>query len=503
MKKRFLSLFLVFISLITSGFFLYSPAHAKSFPNSLHASSNTVIAATNNALSIFYQQKIIWSSCETGFSCSHFLVPIDYSHPNKGSFSLAVARREATNGGKKAPSIFVNPGGPGVPAINFLEGNFLDFTPEIRAQYNLVAFDERGTGRSGSFHCLSGAGWDQFLSFTADTSTIAGQKLAIHQFNLLAQGCKKALGKNISHYSTMDTARDLDILRSVLGNKKLNLIGESYGTYLGTIYSYLFPKLTGKMMLDGAVDPNQSAIDSNLQQAIGFEGDLNDFLAANPKWNKKNIADLIFQSEHSPLKDSHGRALDANLLTTAIAFTLYEPQSGWPILDDAITQAITFRNPGYFLNLADQYNGRDRFGNYTSENDAMTTILCDDSNDRPSLATLMGYEKQYREASPTFGAEILYAPLVCTQWPTPAKTPPSPLTHISTGSSILVIGSTRDPATPYQSAINLSKILTRSRLLTLDADGHTSTGRDNLCINQAVNNYFLKGVLPAVGTICR
>jgi len=155
------------------------------------------------------------------------------------------------------------------------------------------------------------------------------------------------------------------------------------------------------------------------------------------------------------------------------------------------------------LNLADQYNGRDRFGNYTSENDAMTTILCDDSNDRPSLATLMGYEKEFRTSSPTFGFEILYSPLVCTQWPTPALTPPLPISNIHTASPVIIIGSTRDPATPYHNAQNLAKVLVNSRLLTFDADGHTAIGRDDACINQAVDNYLLNGVLPAVGTICR
>ena len=351
-------------------------------------------------LAPFYNQKITWSSCETGFSCSHFTVPIDYSHPSQGTFSLAVARRLSTNGSSNAPSLLIPPGGPGVPAIDYLEGSFIDLTQEIRSQFNLVAFDERGIGRSNPFHCLTGAGWDQYLSFTPNTSTTAGQSETLRQFLLLAQGCQKTLGKNIAHYSTIDSARDMDILRSILGEKKLNFIGESYGTYLGTMYSYLFPTHTGKMILDGAVDPNLSSIDSNLQQAIGFEGNLNDFLKANPKWSKKKILDLITQAQTSPLKDSHGRTLDANLLTTAIAFTLYEPQSGWPILDDAITQAITFKNPTYFLNLADQYNGRDRFGNYTSENDAMTTILCDDSNDRPTLQTLISHEKQFKGLLP-------------------------------------------------------------------------------------------------------
>ena len=451
----------------------------------------------------FYNQKLSWSACENGFSCSHFLVPIDYSHPSGGSFSLAVARKISTSGSSKAPSLLVNPGGPGVPAIDYLEGSYLEITPQIRQHYNLVAFDERGTGRSNPFHCLTGAGWDQYLSYTPNTSTTANQNDLLHQFSLLAQGCQKTLGKNISHYSTVDAARDMDILRSILGDRKLNLLGESYGTYLGTIYSYIFPTNTGKMVLDGAVDPNQSAIQSNLQQAIGFEEDLNDFLSANPKWDKEDIANLIAQSETSPLKNSHGRTLDANLLTTAIAFTLYEPQSGWPILDDALTQAITYKDPSYFLNLADQYNGRDRFGNYTSENDAMTTILCDDSNDRPSLATLMGYEKEFRTSSPTFGFEILYSPLVCTQWPTPALTPPLPISNIHTASPVIIIGSTRDPATPYHNAQNLAKVLVNSRLLTFDADGHTAIGRDDACINQAVDNYLLNGVLPAVGTICR
>ena len=514
MKKKFQLLFSVFI--IIQLLLGTTPSHALSHDYSFsQQTTNKVIPpiilkgpqslpiVNQKNLAPFYNQKITWIACESGFECSHFIVPIDYSHPRFGTFSLAIARKLSTGASSKAPYLFVNPGGPGVPAIDYLEGSFLDITPEVRAHFNLIAFDERGTGRSNPFHCLTGAGWDQYLSFNPNTTTLAGQNEMLHQFSLLAQGCQKALGKNISHYSTVDAARDMDVLRHIIGEKKLNLLGESYGTYLGSIYSYLFPRLVGKMILDGAVDPNESAVESNLKQAIGFEGDLNDFLTANPKWSEKNISDLINQSESSPLKDSHGRALDANLLTTAIGFTLYEPQSGWPILDDALTQAITFKNPDYFLDLADQYNGRDRFGNYTSENDAMTTILCDDSNDRPSLATLMGYEKKFTQSSPTFGEQILYSPLVCTEWPTPAQTPPFPLKQIPISSPVIVIGSTRDPATPYQSAINLSKILTNSRLLTFDADGHTATGRQNPCINQAVNNYLLKGVLPKVGTICR
>jgi pimeloyl-ACP methyl ester carboxylesterase len=302
--------------------------------------------------------------------------------------------------------------------------------------------------------------------------------------------------------STFEAAKDMDILRSALGEAKLNYLGKSYGTYLGAIYISLFPNNVGKFVLDGAVDPNISLRDQNLNQAVGFEKALDDYLSVNKEFTKREIQKFIENSGNNPIKDKRGRELTRSLLVTAVAASLYDNTLGWQTLKTGLHQAIKMGNPKYLFELADSYNNRDTNGHYYSnENDIGIVVNCLDWSDRPTAKELFDDAPNFSKVSPTFGPYIAYSELACVNWPVPPLQAKLPFKNISSP-PFVIVGVTKDPATPYLWAQNLNREFPNSVLLTFDGEGHTGHNRGNSCIDNNVDSFFLRGALPKIGLIC-
>ncbi|HSS68368.1 MAG TPA: alpha/beta fold hydrolase, partial [Nocardioidaceae bacterium] len=222
----------------------------------------------------FYNQRVEWKPCQQG-ECARVWVPLDYSDPNGQAITVEMARLAST-GSSTIGTLFINPGGPGGSGVEFTTSNPLDY--ELTSHYDVVGFDPRGVGRSTPLDCLSDADLDAFVAANPSPETPAEIKEVEDGWTHYVQGCEQRSGPLLDHVSTVDVARDLDVMRALVGDDKLHYFGFSYGTYIGATYAGLFPDKVGRMVLDGAVDPEASPLKSEILQTKGFETALTAYL---------------------------------------------------------------------------------------------------------------------------------------------------------------------------------------------------------------------------------
>jgi pimeloyl-ACP methyl ester carboxylesterase len=475
----------------------------------------TSCAATESeplsSLTQYENQELKWRDCYENYQCSNLLVPINYADLSVGTFSLALLRYQALDQDRRIGSLVVNPGGPGSSGADYAYNAESIVSPEILERFDIVGFDPRGVGDSAAIKCLSDAETD--ASFAADPKPDDEAEFALFVSDARDYFAKCSENtKHLNGYSTLNSARDLEILRSALGDLKLNFLGKSYGTYLGTLYAELFPESVGRFVLDGAVDPNNNNREAVLGQAIGFESALNAFiddclkrsscaLTGDLPTARIQVIDLLAKTAITPLDSKSGREVTEGLVLLGIASALYDSESGWPVLRDAFKEAALGGGES-FLTLADQYAGRQKNGKYlNNENDALQVIGCLDQN---GLETVSAFKKgvaEFSEKAPIFGPYLAYAGLACRYLPKVGSLEQIEIKNLNT-TPILIVGTTRDPATPYKWAQSLAKIFSSSVLITLDGDGHTGHGRGSTCVDSAVDRYLLTGVTPKSSLFC-
>lgn len=456
-------------------------------------------------------QSLDWSSCYNNFDCSYVQVPIDYQNLALGRFKLGVLRHKATRQKDRIGSLVLNPGGPGASGVEYAYNAEYIFSADLLQKYDIVGFDPRGVGESAPIRCLDDRQTDESYSADSKPDTAEELRILIEQVRAYAKKCYSRT-KNVLHYSTRDSARDMDILRAALKEKKLNFLGVSYGTYLGTLYAELFPEHVGRMVLDGAVSPNVNSADQNLTQAIGFDMALDAFISdcylkeectlAQPiEKGRAEIISLFENSAKSPLTSTTGRAVTESLIVLGTASALYDPSMGWPQLRVGLAEAE--KGDGTtLLSLADDYAQRRSDGTYSNnEADAAFVIDCLDWRGARSTESIKELAKKFTEKAPVFGPYLAYSGLSCQFITAPVQS------AMKTGeivtSPIIIIGTTRDPATPYVWAQELHDAIQNSRLISLEADGHTGYGHGSTCVDSAVDRYFLTGILPTSDLTCK
>jgi pimeloyl-ACP methyl ester carboxylesterase len=407
--------------------------------------------------------------------------------------------------------LVVNPGGPGSSGVDYAYSAEYIVSPEILERFDIVGFDPRGVGESAAIKCLNDAETD--ASFAADPKPDDEAEFALFISDARDYFAKCSENtENLTNYSTLNSARDLEILRSALGDEQLNFLGKSYGTYLGTLYAELFPESVGRFVLDGAVDPNSNNREAVLGQAIGFESALNAFisncfkisscaLTGDLQSARNQVIDLLTNTAITPLESKSGREVTEGLVLLGIASALYDSGSGWPVLRDAFKEA-TLGSGTSFLTLADQYAGRQENGKYLSnENDALQVISCLDQNELETVSTFKKGVAEFTDRAPIFGPYLAYAGLACRYFPNLSSVEQIEVKSLKT-KPILIVGTTRDPATPYKWAQSLAKIFEGSILITLDGDGHAGHGRGSTCVDSAVDRYLLTGATPKSELFC-
>lgn len=474
--------------------------------------------APSAGLARFYTQRPDWNDCGGGFFCATIDVPVDYAQPAGDTIRLALTRLPAADPGRRVGSLVVNPGGPGVSGIGYARAADRAFTARLRAVYDIVGFDPRGVASSTPVECLTNAQTDTFIAADGSPDSPAEEQSLLALSRQLADGCEANAPTLLPHLGTPDAARDMDVIRAVVGDVKLNYFGASYGTYLGATYAEEFPAKVGRFVLDGAVDPSLTGKQLSQGQLGGFETALDAFLADCVKRAdcpigptvaaaRVQIVDLLASADVTPLRSASGRPVTQALVQLGLLFPLYS-RANWQVLRTALTQALgdsggAAGDGTVLLQIADSYADRRPDGTYGSNRNTVTYAV--NCLDRPDLETLDQFRAtatDFAKTSPIFGAFFAWSDLPCSVWPASGKAPPRKIAAPG-AAPILVVGTTRDPATPYQWAVNLAGQLSSGRLLTRVGDGHTAYTAGSTCIDDAVDGYLTSGALPAVGTVCR
>ena len=468
--------------------------------------------AADPALAAFYTQRAAWQQCENGLECARVEVPVNWAAPNGARIQLALMRHPAQQPQQRIGTLFINPGGPGSSGVELVRSVDEVFSPDLLAHYDVVGFDPRGVGASAPVHCVSPAELDTFLTADPTPDTDAEVEELSNAARAFADACRAHTGELLAHVGTREVARDLDVLRAVLGEEKLTYLGFSYGSYLGAFYAGMFPDRVGRLVLDGALDPSLGAGELLRTEAISFQAVLDRMAAYCLREDcplgdsaariSEGIVRLLSDLDAQPMSVGPGRVLTEADALAGISYVLYTPA-----LWERGLRAIDAALDGYgreLLTLADTLFSRTGPGAFKdNSNEANYIVNCLDHHpgaDTPTdaRAALPGLV----QASRVFGPQIAWAGVACAHFPDPEPAPVAGAIRAGGADPILVVGTTHDPATPYAWAQALAAQLDSGVLLTRAGDGHTGYGRGNRCIDSAVDRYLLDGKAPKDGTTC-
>lgn len=494
------------VSVLLSGCFL-----ASGKPDNVSTPTGEKVAAE---LQEFYDQVLEWDDCMDGdFQCTIAQAPLDWSDPGRESIRLALIRTTAT--GDRLGSLLVNPGGPGGSGVSFVRDS-VDYATSARLQerYDIVGFDPRGVGESSAVDCYDDP--DELTDFIYELSpNQRGTEAWIDDLERsnaeFGAACLEHTGELLGFVDTVSAARDLDLLRAVLGDEKLNYLGYSYGTLLGATYADLYPGRTGRLVLDGAIDPATTDFEVTATQAQGFESALRAYLAdcltgaecpfdGTVDEAMTGIAALFDRLDASPLRAEDGRMLGSSAMFTAIILPLYSVET-WEYLT-MLFDDVRRGSAEIAFSLADSYYSRDEDGTFSDNStEAFIAINCLDYTPTSTRETLPAEAQELARLAPVLGPQMSYGGTSCEEWPYPATRDRVPIAASGSG-PILVVGTTNDPATPYKWAVALADQLENGHLVTYDGEGHTAYNKSNSCVDDAVEGYLIDGTVPQADPLC-
>ncbi|MEU6734514.1 alpha/beta hydrolase [Streptomyces physcomitrii] len=447
------------------------------------------------------------------WQCATMKAPRDWKEPKGKTVDLALIRARSTGGAKeRIGSLLFNFGGPGGSGVTTLP-SFGDEYKSLRARYDLVSFDPRGVGASAPVLCEDAEDLDAYFQqdSTPDNRAERAELLAnTREFN---EACEDNSGEMLPHVRTTDAARDLDLMRQVLGDRKLYYFGISYGTELGGVYAHLFPQRVGRAVFDAVVDPTESTGQGALGQARGFTLALDNFaedcaakgedctLGDSAADVKRRIAALLKRLDAKPLPGAFPRRLTQTAALNGIAQSLYS-KDFWEYLTQGLEEAYDGNGQTLML-LSDSMNGRNPDGSYSNIQAANVAINCSDEKERQTVRDVERQLPAFRKAAPLFGDYLAWGMLTCTDWPVPGAAE-HPEVSAPGSAPILVVGNTGDPATPYEGARKMARALGKGVgvELTYKGEGHGSYDSGDACVRKAVNGYLLDGRVPRSGTVC-
>ena len=452
-----------------------------------------------SGLARYTSQQLDWSKCGE-LQCATTTVPLDYQDPDRQAITLALARKPATKS-PRLGSLFINPGGPGGSGVRYVE--YFDSTG--LEQYDIVGWDPRGVGASTPVSCFNKVTLENYLSRDSSPDSPEEDTQLREAEREFGRSCLERSGRLLEHVSTAETVRDLDILRALVGDAKLRYFGSSYGTQIGATYAQLFPTKVARLVLDGAVNISD---DRSVSQTQGFERALTAFatwcakrecrLGTTKEKVLGSISNLWKRLDGNPMEGAR-RPLTQQFALIGVLFVLYQNEEGWKVLRQALELAIVREDPRLLLLLADAYHERDaKTGVFAQSNFGFPAVRCLDKQvTDPEAARREADEDKAK--TPTLGF-VSGPDYVCPMWPV-APAPKGPEITGKGAPPILVIGTTGDPATPYEHAQRMAEQLTSGVLVTYRGEGHLAYG-DSTCVQAIVRKYLVKGTVPADGVTC-
>ncbi|MFD7091655.1 alpha/beta hydrolase [Streptomyces sp. NPDC059896] len=464
-------------------------------------------------------QRLDWKRCEapraargsaakapgSRWKCATMRAPLDYTAPTGETIGIALIRSEAQDKASRIGSLLFNFGGPGGSGVASLPAAADSFTT-LGTRYDLVGFDPRGVAQSAGVVCRNDRQTERSLRIDATPDTPAEQRTFLADSASFGADCARRSGPLLPHVGTTSAARDMDLMRQVLGDDTLNYLGFSYGTELGGVYAHLFPAKVGRFTLDAVVDPTADYVGHSRNQALGFQRALENYYKSrgvSAQVGTSRVVRLLDRLDREPLPTGTGRRLTESLALTGIISPLYS-ERGWPALTDALDAAEGGDGSG-LLRLADSYNDRDAQGRYGTAQHAQRAISCADTKGRVTAAEVTSrLLSDFRRVSPVFGPYLAWDLAGwCADWPVPGEHE-TPEVLAPGAAPILVVGGKGDPATPYEGARRMVEELGEGVgvLLTFEGEGHGAYITGNRCITGAVDEYFLRGTVPDAGTSC-
>ncbi|MER6408619.1 alpha/beta fold hydrolase [Streptomyces viridosporus] len=477
------------------------------------------------------QQELDWQACPapseaqgggpapsplpggTAWQCATMKVPLDWDEPEGDTIGLALIRaRTSGRASERIGSLIFNFGGPGGSGVTALPAFGEDYAT-LRTRYDLVSFDPRGVGRSAPVICENNRQLDAYFQQDATPDDGAERAELLDNTKGFNAACEKNSARVLPHVRTTETARDLDLMRQVLGDDELHYFGISYGTELGGVYAHLFPEKVGRAVFDAVVDPTQNPEQSSLGQARGFQLALDNYaehcvsqvedcpVGDSAQDVKDRIAKFLRDLDAEPIPGIAPRELTQTAATGGIAQALYS-QDLWGFLTDGLEEA--YNGDGTILMvLSDSLNGRNQDGEYSNLVPANVSINCADDKPRYRTEDVERSLPEFRAASELFGEYLAWGLIGCTDWAVPGAAD-HPEVSAPGAAPILVIGNTGDPATPYEGARRMAQALGEGVgvELTYEGQGHGAYNSRNRCVQDAVHGYLLDGEVPRAGTVC-
>ncbi len=465
-------------------------------------------------------QDLDWNPCEEVFECATLTVPLDHDESDGETLDLALVRRPARDAEARIGSLLTNPGGPGGSGVDFVVGAGADdgFLAPLNEQFDLVSWDPRGTKGSSPIDCVLDERVEPFGAFPG----LDDRDRIVEAARAYADACVESVGEDLlASVSTLDTARDMELLRAALGEEHLSYLGFSYGTFLGATYAALYPDRVRAFVLDGAVDPDAYVNDplaSNAEQAVGFETAITRFFDACAEdgclfdGDERDWRQLVEQLDAEPLEaepfeeGGPARAVTGEDVLNATLIVMYV-RPAWPVLDQALAEAAG-GDGERIKSLSDIALGIDDDGSVDPGADAFPAITAIDQTYPTDIALQDQMYWSYLQSSPSFGPSTFWASTAggyaAFEWPVEADDRfGGPFVDADDdGPPIVVVGTTFDPATPYRGSIAMTEQLGNATLLTMVGDGHTAYGGNSTCIDDAVAAFLTELDPPEDGTIC-
>ena len=462
------------------------------------SSSDTSVPGSDTTLPDV-ERPITWKPCVTGFAdgdeCGTLKVPFDYSEPSIGEFTLHLRRHPAQVPSERIGSLLVNPGGPGFGGIFLAEEASSYFSSDLTDKFDIVAWDPRGTGESTPYvDCIDN--YDDYFSYDITPSTPEEKQAGIDLAKKFSDECQLKSGKILPYISTNNSVRDMETIRRALGEEKISYLGFSYGSELGATWATMFPHTVRAAVLDGAADPTADAIQGGLQQAAGFEKELNTFLDECSKdsqcafYNKGKPGEafdaLVKAVDAKPVIVSPKRTpVNLAVLYTGVSEAMYS-SSMWGELEKALADLQKGDGAG-MLSLNDQYYQRKSDGTYGNELEAFNAISCIDDPGPKSVEESDKWTAEFLKVAPRLGPSFASG-YGCVFWP--ARTDYRIKVTGKGAGPILVVGTTGDSATPLASSRKMAETLEDGRLIVNNANRHTGYGTND-CVTSAVDKYLI------------
>ncbi|CCH28148.1 alpha/beta fold hydrolase [Actinosynnema sp. NPDC047251] len=497
---------------------LHTTLAALAVATGLLAGVGSAVAApagesARGGLSRFYDQRLDWKSCDDGLldasgaQCADVTVPLDYQQPRGRTITVAISRLKATDPAQRRGIMLSNPGGPGGPGLAMMARIKGTMSPAVQARYDLVGMDPRGVGRSTPIDC----GWPEaFMQRSAGYDRAAFDRSVAFAADR-ARRCAEKEGGRLPHITTRNTARDMDVVRGAMGEKRISYLGWSYGTYLGAVYTQMFPQRTDRFVLDSAIDPAEYGTEVTRAMGAPSEAVLDDWaawtarrdaeyhLGTTGKQVRGAVEGLVRQAAKAPIKVGD-YAVDAHVLPFLLAGPLPSPgqYAGYTqyvrqLLDAAAGAPVV---PGGELEAS--LTAVFRPGAATDD-DAQAAVFCGDVSYPRDPEWYWKKVQRSRAAQPVFGAFVNNI-TACAFWAKPREE----RTVVRNDRPALIVQATGDFRTAYGQGVGLHKAMTGSRLVTLkDVAVHGVFGRyPDKCAEDAVNTYLADGRLPAQNITC-